>query len=78
MHWLHRYSPASLTGRSGWYLSVQGHRQGDPSLNDIAWKSRPWSGFNVYADSKSYDVFLHLRLPGNVHVVFPMPWNRVG
>lgn len=40
------------------FISSGLHRQGDPSMNDIAWQSRPWSGFNAYADSKLYDVIL--------------------
>ena len=40
------------------YLSSGLHRQGDESLKDLAWKERPWSGYNAYADSKLHDVIL--------------------
>jgi NAD(P)-dependent dehydrogenase (short-subunit alcohol dehydrogenase family) len=40
------------------YLSSGLHRQGDESLEDLAWKERPWSGYNAYADSKLHDVIL--------------------
>ena len=40
------------------YVSSGLHRQGNPSLDDIAWQNRPWSGFNAYADSKLYNVIL--------------------
>ena len=34
------------------------HQQGDASLNDIAWQTKPWSGFQAYADSKLHNVIL--------------------
>jgi NAD(P)-dependent dehydrogenase (short-subunit alcohol dehydrogenase family) len=40
------------------YLSSGLHRQGDESLEDLAWNDRPWSGYNAYADSKLHDVIL--------------------
>ncbi|HEX8505605.1 MAG TPA: SDR family NAD(P)-dependent oxidoreductase, partial [Hymenobacter sp.] len=40
------------------YLSSGLHGSGDPSLEDLAWDSRPWSGFQAYADSKLHDVLL--------------------
>jgi NAD(P)-dependent dehydrogenase (short-subunit alcohol dehydrogenase family) len=40
------------------YLSSGLHRQGDESLEDLAWNERPWSGYNAYADSKLHDVIL--------------------
>jgi NAD(P)-dependent dehydrogenase (short-subunit alcohol dehydrogenase family) len=46
------------------FISSGLHRQGDPSLNDIAWQSRPWSGFNAYADSKLYNVILAFAIAG--------------
>ena len=40
------------------YMTSGLHSSGDPSLQDLAWKSRPWSGFNAYADTKFQDVLL--------------------
>lgn len=40
------------------FISSGLHRQGDTSLNDIAWQHKPWNGFNAYADSKLYNVIL--------------------
>jgi NAD(P)-dependent dehydrogenase (short-subunit alcohol dehydrogenase family) len=44
------------------YLSSGLHRSGDPSLKDLTWSARPWSGFNAYADSKLHDVILAFAL----------------
>ena len=40
------------------YLSSGLHRSGDPSLRDLAWTERRWSGSQAYADSKLHDVLL--------------------
>jgi NAD(P)-dependent dehydrogenase (short-subunit alcohol dehydrogenase family) len=40
------------------YTSSGLHRQGDPTLKDLAWKDRPWSGYQAYSDSKLHDVIL--------------------
>jgi len=40
------------------YLSSGLHRSGDPSLEDLTWSARPWSGSSAYADSKLHDVIL--------------------
>jgi len=40
------------------YISSGLHRSGDPSLQDLAWNTRPWSGYSAYADSKLHDVIL--------------------
>ena len=40
------------------YLSSGLHRSGDPSLRDLAWTERHWSGSQAYADSKLHDVLL--------------------
>ncbi len=40
------------------YTSSGLHRQGDPSLKDLAWKERSWSGYQAYSDSKLHDVIL--------------------
>ncbi|HEX4384715.1 MAG TPA: SDR family NAD(P)-dependent oxidoreductase, partial [Myxococcales bacterium] len=37
------------------YLSSGMHRGGDPSLNDLDWKSRPWEGSQAYSDTKLHD-----------------------
>ena len=34
------------------YLSSGLHQAGDPSLNDLTWKHRPWRGQQAYSDSK--------------------------
>lgn len=40
------------------YLSSGLHRQGDPTLKDLAWEKRSWSGYQAYSDSKLHDVIL--------------------
>jgi NAD(P)-dependent dehydrogenase (short-subunit alcohol dehydrogenase family) len=40
------------------YLSSMLHQQGDASLNDLAWKERPWQGQQAYSDTKLHDVLL--------------------
>jgi NAD(P)-dependent dehydrogenase (short-subunit alcohol dehydrogenase family) len=40
------------------YLSSSLHRQGDPTLQDLAWEKRPWQGQQAYSDSKFHDVLL--------------------
>lgn len=36
------------------YMSSGMHRQGDTSLRDIDWTTRPWNGTQAYCDSKLY------------------------
>ena len=40
------------------YLSSGLHRNGDASLNDLAWGRRPWQGQQAYSDTKLHDVLL--------------------
>jgi len=40
------------------YVSSGLHRDGDSSLKDLTWQTRPWNGFSAYADSKLHDVML--------------------
>jgi NAD(P)-dependent dehydrogenase (short-subunit alcohol dehydrogenase family) len=40
------------------YLSSGLHQQGDPSLTDLLWRNRPWSGLQAYSDSKLHDAML--------------------
>src|SRR6266487_1248980 len=40
------------------YLSSGMHRSGDPSLKDLTWSARPWSGSSAYADTKLHNVIL--------------------
>jgi len=40
------------------YLSSGLHKGGDASLNDLAWKQRPWQGQQAYSDTKFHDVLL--------------------
>jgi NAD(P)-dependent dehydrogenase (short-subunit alcohol dehydrogenase family) len=40
------------------YLRSGLHRSGDPSLKDLTWSARPWSGSRAYADSKLHDLIL--------------------
>jgi NAD(P)-dependent dehydrogenase (short-subunit alcohol dehydrogenase family) len=40
------------------YLSSGLHRDGDPSLDDLQWADRRWSGSQAYNDSKLFDVVL--------------------
>jgi NAD(P)-dependent dehydrogenase (short-subunit alcohol dehydrogenase family) len=34
------------------------HEDGDPSLKDLVWADRPWSGRQAYCDTKLHDVLL--------------------
>jgi NAD(P)-dependent dehydrogenase (short-subunit alcohol dehydrogenase family) len=36
------------------YISSSMHKQGDPSLRDIDWTARSWSGVQAYCDSKLF------------------------
>jgi NAD(P)-dependent dehydrogenase (short-subunit alcohol dehydrogenase family) len=38
------------------YMSSILHQDGDPSLNDLTWADRPWSGRQAYRDTKLHDV----------------------
>jgi NAD(P)-dependent dehydrogenase (short-subunit alcohol dehydrogenase family) len=40
------------------YLSSGMHRSGDPSLDDLLWRERPWNGSSAYADTKLHDAIL--------------------
>jgi NAD(P)-dependent dehydrogenase (short-subunit alcohol dehydrogenase family) len=40
------------------YVSSRLHEDGDPSLEDLAWKGRAWNGLQAYSDSKLHDVLL--------------------
>ncbi len=40
------------------YLSSELQRNGDPSLQDITWKSRKWNGTRAYSDTKLHDTLL--------------------
>jgi NAD(P)-dependent dehydrogenase (short-subunit alcohol dehydrogenase family) len=40
------------------YVSSILHREGNPSLNDLTWVKREWSGHQAYSDSKLHDVIL--------------------
>src|ERR1700735_1419335 len=40
------------------YMSSILHQDGDPSLNDLTWADRPWSGRQAYSDTKLHDVLL--------------------
>jgi len=40
------------------YMSSVLHQDGDPSLNDLTWADRPWSGRQAYCDTKLHDVLL--------------------
>jgi len=44
------------------WLSSGLHRDGNASLDDIDWISRPWNGFQAYADSKLFDATLAVAL----------------
>lgn len=46
-------SPARLV-----YMSSAMHTGGDPSLDDLQWRRRRWSGTQAYSDSKLLDVVL--------------------
>jgi NAD(P)-dependent dehydrogenase (short-subunit alcohol dehydrogenase family) len=40
------------------YLSSMLHQNGDPSLEDLIWKTRAWDGEQAYSDTKLHDVLL--------------------
>ena len=40
------------------YLSSGLHRNGDPSLRDLAWEEHAWEGQQAYSDTKLHDVLL--------------------
>jgi NAD(P)-dependent dehydrogenase (short-subunit alcohol dehydrogenase family) len=40
------------------YTSSGLHRSGDPTLKDLTWERRAWSGYSAYSDSKLHDVIL--------------------
>ena len=40
------------------YLSSMLHQNGDPTLEDLTWKARPWNGEQAYSDTKLHDVLL--------------------
>lgn len=40
------------------YVSSGLHQNGDPSLNDLTWEHRKWSGQQAYSDTKLHDVML--------------------
>ena len=40
------------------YMSSILHQDGDPSLKDLTWADRPWSGRQAYCDTKLHDVLL--------------------
>ena len=44
------------------YLSSGMHRSGDPSLDDLLWRERPWNGSSAYADTKLHDAILAFAL----------------
>jgi NAD(P)-dependent dehydrogenase (short-subunit alcohol dehydrogenase family) len=44
------------------YTSSGLHRNGDATLNDLTWSSRPWSESIAYADSKLQNVILALAV----------------
>lgn len=44
------------------YLSSGMHRGGNPSLDDLQWERRRWSGSQAYSDSKLWDVVLAFAL----------------
>jgi len=44
------------------YMSSGLHTQGDPSLKDLTWDARRWSGYAAYSDSKLHDLILALAV----------------
>lgn len=40
------------------YMSSRLHLKGNPSLSDLTWESRRWSGMQAYSDSKLHAVLL--------------------
>ena len=40
------------------YTSSGLHKSGDPSLKDLLWENRAWSGYRAYADSKLHNLIL--------------------
>lgn len=60
------------------WLSSGLHRDGVASVDDIDWNSRPWNGFQAYADSKLFDAVLSAaiarRWPGTVSNALEPGW----
>jgi NAD(P)-dependent dehydrogenase (short-subunit alcohol dehydrogenase family) len=44
------------------YLSSGMHTGGDPSLDDLQWKTRRWNGWQAYSDSKLHDLILSMAV----------------
>jgi NAD(P)-dependent dehydrogenase (short-subunit alcohol dehydrogenase family) len=44
------------------YLSSGMHRGGDPSVDDLQWRQRRWSGAQAYSDSKLLDLVLTMAV----------------
>ena len=40
------------------YLSSGLHQSGDETLDDLAWRGRPWQGLQAYSDTKLHDVLI--------------------
>jgi NAD(P)-dependent dehydrogenase (short-subunit alcohol dehydrogenase family) len=40
------------------YVSSVMHNSGDPTLQDLTWESKPWSGSQAYSDSKLHNILL--------------------
>lgn len=44
------------------YMSSGMHRGADSSVDDLAWRKRPWNGSDAYSDSKLHDAILALAV----------------
>ncbi|WP_342645962.1 SDR family NAD(P)-dependent oxidoreductase [Mucilaginibacter sp. CSA2-8R] len=40
------------------YVSSGLHREGNPSMDDLTWDNKKWSGYQAYADTKLHNVLL--------------------
>jgi NAD(P)-dependent dehydrogenase (short-subunit alcohol dehydrogenase family) len=60
------------------YISSGLHKDGDPSLSDLNWTTRPWEGQQAYSDSKLHNVLLAFamarRLPGVLSNAMTPAW----
>lgn len=60
------------------YMSSRLHLKGNPSLSDLTWESRRWSGMQAYSDSKLHAVLLAFAAARHCQMCCPTASNQVG
>ncbi|WP_328469247.1 SDR family NAD(P)-dependent oxidoreductase [Actinoplanes sp. NBC_00393] len=62
------------------YLTSGLEANGQPRLDDLQWRDRPWNGMQAYSDSKLYDVMLAFAVarlwPGTLSNAVDPGWIR--